>query len=121
MAQQAFIQFDKVSKEYGSGDRHFYALKDATFSIQQGEMVVILGPSGAGKSTLIKIIMGNVLVDKGEVYRNNKFKVVCLDQHAEINMDCTIKEYLAGAYADLFKLEEKLSNIGASISRVTVD
>ena len=53
MAQQAFIQFDKVSKEYGSGDRHFYALKDATFSIQQGEMVVILGPSGAGKSTLL--------------------------------------------------------------------
>ena len=70
MAQQAFIQFDKVSKEYGSGDRHFYALKDATFSIHQGEMVVILGPSGAGKSTLLHILGTLDTPDSGSVNYN---------------------------------------------------
>ena len=50
---EAFIKFEKVSKKYGTSDRVFYALKDASFTIDQGEMVVILGPSGAGKSTIL--------------------------------------------------------------------
>lgn len=68
MAQQSFIQFDKVSKEYGSGERHFYALKDATFSIEQGEMVVILGPSGAGKSTLLNLLGGMDTASSGSIW-----------------------------------------------------
>ena len=42
-----FIQFEHVTKQYGSGEQVFYALKDANFTIDEGEMVVILGPSGA--------------------------------------------------------------------------
>ena len=67
MEREAFIQFDKVSKEYGTGDRHFYALKDATFSIEQGEMVVILGPSGAGKSTLLNLLGGMDTASSGKI------------------------------------------------------
>lgn len=58
MDKDAFIEFDSVSKEYGTADRVFYALKDASFTINQGEMVVILGPSGAGKSTLLNLLGG---------------------------------------------------------------
>lgn len=58
MDRDVFIEFDSVSKEYGTADRVFYALKDASFTIDQGEMVVILGPSGAGKSTLLNLLGG---------------------------------------------------------------
>lgn len=56
--KDVFIKFDSVNKEYGTADRVFYALKDASFTIDQGEMVVILGPSGAGKSTLLNLLGG---------------------------------------------------------------
>lgn len=67
MAEKAFIQFENVSKEYGTGDRRFYALKDASFSINQGEMVVILGPSGAGKSTLLNLLGGMDTASRGTI------------------------------------------------------
>lgn len=58
MDKDIFVEFDSVSKEYGTKDRVFYALRDASFTIRQGEMVVILGPSGAGKSTLLNLLGG---------------------------------------------------------------
>lgn len=58
MDKDIFIQFENVSKAYGTAHRIFYALKDASFTIRQGELVVILGPSGAGKSTLLNLLGG---------------------------------------------------------------
>lgn len=64
---EAFIRFEGVTKEYGTGDRTFYALKDASFTINQGEMVVILGPSGAGKSTLLNLLGGMDTASRGTI------------------------------------------------------
>lgn len=65
--QDFFIEFNGVSKEYGTSDRVFYALKDASFTINQGEMVVILGPSGAGKSTLLNLLGGMDTATRGKI------------------------------------------------------
>lgn len=62
-----FIIFDSVSKQYGTADRIFYALRDASFTIRQGEMVVILGPSGAGKSTLLNLLGGMDTATSGKI------------------------------------------------------
>ncbi|NLG04418.1 MAG: ABC transporter ATP-binding protein [Clostridia bacterium] len=61
------VKFEHVSKEYKSGDRVFYALKDANFEIMPGEMVVILGPSGAGKSTLLNLLGGMDSASSGSI------------------------------------------------------
>lgn len=67
MEKEPFIQFDNVCKKYGNSDRVFYALKDASFTINQGEMVVILGPSGAGKSTLLNLLGGMDTASDGKI------------------------------------------------------
>lgn len=67
MDKDVFIEFDSVSKEYGIAGRVFYALKDASFTINQGEMVVILGPSGAGKSTLLNLLGGMDTATGGKI------------------------------------------------------
>jgi polar amino acid transport system ATP-binding protein len=46
------IQFDKVTKYYGS----FKALDDINAEVAKGEVVVVCGPSGSGKSTLIRTV-----------------------------------------------------------------
>jgi len=61
------IEFKKVGKQYRTGDKSFYALKDASFQIREGSMVVILGPSGAGKSTLLNLLAGMDTVSEGEI------------------------------------------------------
>ncbi len=53
-----FLKVSEVTKHYQMGEVLVEALKGVSFSIDQGEFVVILGPSGSGKSTLLNIIGG---------------------------------------------------------------
>ena len=55
------LKIDKVNKFYGE----LHALKDISFDVSEGEVVVILGPSGCGKSTLLRTINGLEPVQSG--------------------------------------------------------
>jgi branched-chain amino acid transport system ATP-binding protein len=48
------FECDKVSKVYGG----LWAVKDVTFSVEQGEIFALVGPNGAGKTTLFDAISG---------------------------------------------------------------
>jgi len=63
----AFISFENVYKEYGTGDSLVRALNDANFSVEQGELAVILGSSGAGKTTALNILGGMDTATRGKV------------------------------------------------------
>lgn len=54
----AYIELKNISKTYQMGEVEIKALNKATFSIDEGELVVILGPSGAGKTTALNILGG---------------------------------------------------------------
>lgn len=69
-----FIEFDNVSKVYDMGEVKINALTEASFTIEKGELCVIVGPSGAGKTTLLNILggmdsltSGRVLIDGEEI------------------------------------------------------
>ncbi len=63
----AFIEFENVEKTYQTGEVRIQALRDATFSVEKGELVVIVGPSGAGKTTLLNILGGMDTLTSGTV------------------------------------------------------
>ena len=69
---EGFVTFEHVTKVYGSGDGAVTALKDASFTIDQGEICVILGQSGAGKTTLLNILGGMDLLTSGKVFLENR-------------------------------------------------
>ncbi len=64
----AFVQFDQVKKVYHMGEVDIQALRDASFTVEQGELCVIVGPSGAGKTTLLNILGGMDTLTEGHVY-----------------------------------------------------
>ena len=79
----AYIEFRDVGKIYGTGGGKVVALKDTSFSIDKGELVVILGPSGAGKTTCLNILggmdnvtSGKVIVAGRDITKYNKRKLV---------------------------------------------
>ena len=62
-----FVTFEHVCKTYKTGDVEVAALKDASFTIDQGEICVIVGQSGAGKTTLLNILGGMDTLTTGKV------------------------------------------------------
>lgn len=64
----SFVEFIGVAKTYKVGEVKIDALHDATFSVEKGELVVIVGPSGAGKTTLLNILGGMDKLTSGQVF-----------------------------------------------------
>jgi simple sugar transport system ATP-binding protein len=63
MARQV-LRLENVQKSFGS----VHALKSASLTLHEGEVVALLGDNGAGKSTLIKAISGVYPIDEGAIY-----------------------------------------------------
>ena len=63
----AYIEFRDVVKEYKMGEVSIRALDRANFSIEKGELVVIVGPSGAGKTTALNLLGGMDFATSGQI------------------------------------------------------
>ncbi|MBR7147460.1 MAG: ABC transporter ATP-binding protein, partial [Firmicutes bacterium] len=63
-----FVRFEHVKKTYQMGDVQIHALRDATFTVGEGELCVIVGPSGAGKTTLLNILGGMDTLTSGHIF-----------------------------------------------------
>lgn len=75
----AFIDVKNVSKTYQMGEVTIKAIDKVNFSIEKGELVVILGPSGAGKTTVLNILggmdtasSGSVIIDQEDISKYTK-------------------------------------------------
>ena len=63
----SFIEFEDVKKVYYTGELEIDALRGISFSVEKGEIAVILGESGAGKTTLLNILGGMDRLTSGSV------------------------------------------------------
>ncbi|MBI2542643.1 MAG: ABC transporter ATP-binding protein [Candidatus Aenigmarchaeota archaeon] len=61
------IEIRKISKKFKVYGNEFYALKDVSIDIKEGEIFSLIGPNGSGKTTLINIILGLLIPDTGYV------------------------------------------------------
>ncbi len=104
------IEVSGLSKKYGN----HLAVKNASFSIQKGEIVGFLGPNGAGKSTIMNIMTGYLSLTEGSVTIDGfdiveqpeqaKRRIGYLPELPPLYMDMTVREYLNFMY-DLKKVK----------------
>ena len=110
------IEIKSVSKEFEKNvDKNknikFYADKNISFEVQDGEILGLLGPNGAGKTTLLRMIAGimkptegKVLIDKQDMSKDNteiKKTIAFLSGNTKLYKDISCVELLkmcAGYY-----------------------
>ena len=68
----SYIEFKNVVKEYVTGETKIRALNNANFSVEKGELAVVLGSSGAGKTTALNILGGMDTPTSGSVWVDGK-------------------------------------------------
>jgi phospholipid/cholesterol/gamma-HCH transport system ATP-binding protein len=72
--RQSTVRFDNVSKAFGK----IKILENASFEIDEGKALVILGRSGTGKSVTLKMMIGLLKPDQGEIFIHGK-EITALD------------------------------------------
>ncbi len=104
---------------HGFEDRTLY--KNVNIKISKGDKIGLVGVNGSGKTTLINILTGAIICDEGQLIWEGKYKIGYLDQHAEIDENQTIYEYLKGAFADLFEKEREYNAINERFATAKPD
>lgn len=100
---------EAINISHSFGDKILY--KNASFELFKGEHMGIVGENGAGKTTLLDSLSGKIIPDEGEIRVQRGIKLGYLDQHAKINTDITIFEYLKTAFDELYEIDNKLKKI----------
>ena len=68
----SFLELTGVGKQYRTGSVTVDALKDASFTLEDGEFAVVLGSSGAGKTTLLNLLGGMDNATSGQIILDGK-------------------------------------------------
>ena len=91
------LRFEDIRLEFGEQ----IILRDAEFLIEPGERVCLIGRNGAGKSTTLKLIMGEIEADQGEVIPKAGMIVSQLRQNLPDTMDLPVRDVILSGLKDI--------------------
>ena len=91
------LRFEDIRLEFGEQ----VILRDAEFLIEPGERVCLIGRNGAGKSTTLKLIMGEIEADQGEVIPKAGMIVSQLRQNLPDAMDLPVRDVILSGLKDV--------------------
>ena len=97
----------KINKSFGD----HVIIRDGSFHIEDHEKAALIGPNGTGKSTLLKVIMGELPSDGGDVVLTKGKTCGYLAQHQEMQSGNTIYEEVKLAKADIIAMEQQIRSI----------
>ncbi len=87
------IEATGISKAYGDK----VLIRDFDLRILRGDRVAFVGPNGVGKTTLLKMLVGEVAPDKGEVRLGTNLEIAVFDQtRAQLDLEASLWENLTG-------------------------
>ncbi|WP_313953258.1 ATP-binding cassette domain-containing protein [Accumulibacter sp.] len=83
---------EHVSKSFGDK----VVVRDFSCRLQRGDKIGVIGPNGAGKTTLLRLILGELVADKGKVHLGTKVQVAYFDQfRSQLDDDATLIDVIS--------------------------
>jgi ATP-binding cassette, subfamily F, member 3 len=107
-----YLQLSGVRKTYNDTE----LLKGIDLTMVRGERVGLVGPNGVGKTTLLKIALGQVLPDAGNVALSNRVKLGYVSQEDEIASDYSLFLAMLESYSDMLKIKAELDNLELAVA-----
>ena len=108
------LNLSDISKFYGRQD----VLKNAGLFINPGERVGLIGPNGAGKSTLIRVILGEIAPDQGQVSRAKGLRLGYLPQDLMTFTGQTLLDMVVDTAEELRAIETELALVAEDLEQV---
>lgn len=116
-----FLEIQDLKKSFGQGEAKTEVLRGINFSVEKGEICVLLGPSGSGKSTLLNIIGGIDSADSGYISINRE-KTADMNEKALTNYRRRHLGYVFQMYNLIPNLNVKENiEVGAYLSDKSLD
>ncbi len=106
--------FTFSSVSFGYGDN--LILSDVSFSVNEGERVGLVGENGAGKTTLIRLMLGELSADGGEIIKKNGMRVGYLAQNGGYDSGNTVYGEMREVFKEEFAAVEKLTELSARLA-----
>jgi ATP-binding cassette subfamily F protein uup len=111
------VTLKSLKKDFGIKE----ILKDASFSIEEGDKVGLIGSNGSGKSTLLKIIAGLEPRDGGDLWVNSGAKIIYLPQQPNLDENLTVLEQVFVDSGEQMELVKEYEDISAKLERQPED
>lgn len=111
------LSCNHICKSYGVD----IILDDCSFFINDNEKAAIVGNNGAGKSTIMKIIMGELNADSGNVIIGKDKTIGYLAQYQDLNSHNSIYEEVKSVKQNIIDMEQKLMDYEKQMSVVSGD
>jgi ABC transport system ATP-binding/permease protein len=109
----ALFTIRSVNKDFGIKE----ILKDANFTLNEGDKVGLIGTNGSGKSTLLKLIAGLEPIDSGELWVNSGAKIVYLPQQPDLNENLTVLEQVFADSGEQMALVREYEMLSAQLGQ----
>lgn len=86
--------FELNHVNFGYGEQTL--LHDFSLLINRGDKLALIGPNGCGKSSLIKLLLGEIVPDSGEIQRGVNIDIAYFDQHrSQLELDKPLIDVIA--------------------------
>ena len=108
--KKEILTVDNISKKYQALNGEVEAVKDISFSIDEGEFVSLIGPSGCGKSTILSIIAGLEEKTSGKIKINGNVGYM-LQKDSLLEWLTIYKNVIFGLEINKIKTEENIKYV----------
>ena len=113
----ALFTLRSLAKDFGIKE----LLRDASFSLDEGDKVGLIGTNGSGKSTLLKMIAGLESIDSGELWVNSSAKIVYLPQQPDLDDERTVLEQVFADSGEQMALVREYEEISDQLAHAYSD
>ena len=106
------VDLDTLHKAYGANE----VIRGASWRIEPGDRIGLVGLNGCGKTTLFRLILGDLLPDRGKIHRQRDLRIGYLPQDPVLHGEATVLKTALEGFQGLLDLGRRLTDLEHQIS-----